>query len=105
MANEDIRKELEVVKGDIAKLRADIAELAGMLKDEGAKRIDDTRETVQEELEAQRERFREALGRARERGRTAADEVELHIAEHPLGSLLTAFGVGYVMAKMSGHHS
>ena len=105
MATGNVQEELQVLKDDLSKLRGDVADLVGVLKALGLEQVDATRESVEDELQAQRERLRALLARARERGRGAADELEQHVNEHPVGSLLTAFGIGYILAKLSGGKS
>lgn len=105
MASPNIQEEVQVLKDDVSKLRNDVSDLVGLLKDLGLQKVDETRDSVEEELQEQREKLRLALGRARERGRSAVDDVEQQVTEHPLGTLLTAFGVGYVIAKLSGGKS
>jgi ElaB/YqjD/DUF883 family membrane-anchored ribosome-binding protein len=105
MASPNIQEEMQVLKDDVEKLRSDISDLVGLLKDLGLQKIDETRGTVEEELQEQREKLRVVLGRARERGKSAVDDVEQQMTEHPLGTLLTAFGIGYIIAKLSGGRS
>ncbi len=105
MATGNVQEELQVLKNDLNKLRGDVTDLVGVLKALGLEKIDETRGSVEEELEAQRERLRVLLAQAKERGRGAADEIEQHVNEHPIGSLLTAFGIGYILAKLSGGKS
>lgn len=105
MASPNVQEEMQVLKDDVAKLRTDISDLVGLLKDLGLQKVDETRGTVEEELQEQRERLRVALGQARERGKGYVDDVEQQMTEHPLGTLLTAFGIGYIIAKLSGGRS
>jgi len=105
MADEKLKEEFDTLKGDFAKLRTDVADLLDVLKELGATRAGEARTSVEEELRARREQLREALHGAEERTRKAAKDVEDTVAEHPLSSLLAAFGVGFILAKLSqGHH-
>jgi ElaB/YqjD/DUF883 family membrane-anchored ribosome-binding protein len=105
MASNNVQEELQILKDDVAKLRVDISDLVTALRQLGVQKIDEARGTLEEELEEQREKLRAGFNRARERGRGAADEFEQHVTEHPVGSLLTAFGIGYILAKLSGDRS
>ncbi|MEJ2760646.1 MAG: hypothetical protein P8126_03675 [Gammaproteobacteria bacterium] len=105
MAANNVQEELQILKDDVAKLRADITDLVGLLKDLGLQKVDETRGNVEEELKEQRARFQEALNRARERGMGSVEDLEQQMTEHPVGSLLTAFGIGYIIAKLSGGRS
>lgn len=101
MADKDMQEELQTIKDDVAKLRSDIADLVGLLKDLGAEKVGEAKTTVEEELRAQREKLRRALGSAKERGKRTADDIEETITQHPLSSLLAAFGVGFILAKLT----
>lgn len=105
MATANVQEELQVLKDDISRLRKDVSDMTGILKNLGMEKLDETRETLEDELKAQREKLRLLLAQARERGRSAADDLEQHVSDHPLGSLLTAFGIGYLLAKLSGGRS
>lgn len=100
MAEADYQKELDTVKADLAKLRSDVAELTGAVKESGSRRAGQVRETVEEELRRAREELRHTLDTARERGRRAKEEMEGTVGEHPYGTLLTAFGLGFIIAKL-----
>jgi len=102
MVDKNVQDELQTLKDDVAKLRTDVSELVGLLKDLGADKIDEARGTVEEGLRARREQLRESVGRAKARGKKAADDIEEQITEHPLSSLLAAFGLGFIIAKLSG---
>lgn len=105
MATTNVQEELQVLKDDVAKLREDIEDLVGLLRDLGLQKVDETRGTLEEELQLQREKLQALLNRARERGKSAAEDIEQQMTEHPLGTLMTAFGIGYIIAKLSGGRS
>ena len=102
MVAHTVQDEMQVLKDDVAKLRSDVADLVGMLKDLGLSKVNETRENLGEELREQREKLRAEFNRAKERGKSAVDEVGQQVGMHPLGSLLTAFGIGYIIARLSG---
>lgn len=101
MADKNLQEEMQIIKDDMAKLRADVSDLVGLLKDLGAEKAGEARATVEEELREQREKLRRALGSAKERGKKTADDLEETISEHPLSSLLAAFGIGFILAKLT----
>ena len=102
MVSNNVQDEMKVLKDDVAKLRADITDLVGLLKDLGLQKVDETRDSIEDEIREQREKLRVTMNRARERGRGAASDFEQQINEHPVGSLLTAFSIGFILAKLSG---
>jgi len=105
MASNNVQDELQVLKDDVAKLRSDITGLVDLFKDLGVKKVNETRNTLEDEFDEQREKLRARFNSARERGKGVVDELEEHVNEHPLGSLLTAFGIGYILARLSGGKS
>ncbi len=100
MADEELRAELEALKEDLARLRADLGGLVEALKEAGAERVEGYRERAAEELRRRREAVEERLGAARERGRQAVEELGEGVGEHPISSLLAAFGVGFILARL-----
>ncbi|HKJ74623.1 MAG TPA: hypothetical protein VKA19_10945 [Alphaproteobacteria bacterium] len=101
MATEDdLRKEFDTLKADVNKLRGDVSELVDILKELGTEKTTSAKASVDEELARQREKLRATLTDARTRGRKAAESMEGEIAEHPMSSLIAAFGLGFVIAKL-----
>lgn len=100
MVEPKLDKEVDTLKEDIAKLSGDIADVLGVLKKLGAGKIDAVRESLDGEAEKYGEDIRQAYEGAKARGETAADSLEAEITLHPLRSVLVAFGVGYVVAKL-----
>ncbi len=100
MAEEELRAELQALKEDLARLRADLGGLVEALKEAGAERAEGYRERVGEELRRRREAVERRLDEARERGRQAVEELGEEVGAHPFSSLLAAFGVGFVLARL-----
>lgn len=105
MASNNVQEELQVLKDDVSKLRTDIAGLVDVLKDLGLQKVSETRGTIEEEFDVQREKLKAKFENVRERGQDTVDELGQYVNEHPLGSLLTAFSIGYILAKLSGGKS
>ena len=102
MASNNVQEELQVLKDDVTKLRSDIAGLVDLFKELGLQKVNEARGTIEDELDEQREKLKARFNSARERGKGTVEDLEQHVTEHPLGSLLTAFGIGYILAKLSG---
>lgn len=86
MASPDIGQDIERLKSDIQDLRNDISTLAQSLRELGS--------AQGEEALA---RLRDVGDRARQRTVAAETRFEQQVESHPLTSVLTAFGVGFVM--------
>ena len=101
MATEtNLHEEMETLKADVAKLRSDVGDLLDVLKALGAEKVGDAKATLDEQLERRREELRDALMGAKARGERAQQAVEGEIADHPLSSVMAAFGMGFLIAKL-----
>jgi len=100
MTDDTLAKELESLKADISKLRADVADLTSALKGVAAEKADTANAKLHEEIREARDELRRRIKHAREYGEQRVDEFENQVGEHPVGSVLTAFGIGFVIAKL-----
>jgi ElaB/YqjD/DUF883 family membrane-anchored ribosome-binding protein len=88
-SSEEFSKDVEKLKGDIEALRKDVATIARALKDLGVSKGREAYDRA------------EALGeRARKRASDAEERISHEIEERPFASVLTAFGVGFVIGKL-----
>jgi len=93
MATEQINREVDQLKTDIAALRADMSSLIKTLKDAG---IDKGREYYDNASD----RVHQAGDTVRKRANDAYSAVGKEVEEHPLTSVLTAFGTGFVVGML-----
>jgi len=97
---EEITKELDSLKRDIAQLRKDISGLASAVKDVASEKVESARSgargRLSETWEDVERRFTDAMGTGKEAFHTA----EQKIGQHPTASVLTAFGAGFLIAKL-----
>jgi ElaB/YqjD/DUF883 family membrane-anchored ribosome-binding protein len=100
MADEALRKDLDALKADIAKLREDMAGLSDTMRAAAGEKVAGAKERVQERARQAREELGERVDTAMGQGRRLVDEVDQQIGQHPFSSLLTAFGLGFVIAKL-----
>jgi len=100
MADDPIRKELDALKADIAQLRVDIAGLTSAVRSEATDKAQKTKADTQERLRGVWEDLESKLDDVLEQGRSTVGDVEARVGQHPTGSLLTAFGVGFIVAKL-----
>lgn len=95
-----LNDELDTLKEDIAKLSRDVGSLLGVFKDLGAEQVDGAKESVDDEVTRRREEIRNSLLGIKARGESTAASIEEEVALNPMRSVLLAFGVGFVMAKL-----
>jgi len=100
MAEADLKKEMDQLRADLAALRGDVGDLAKALKSAGTHKAESVRDSVEEELHKYREILREKMDEAKSKGYEAKDKMDEQIASHPYTSLVTAFGIGYLLAKL-----
>lgn len=93
MGQEDIGQDLDALREDVTKLRADLSQLAKALLEKGKNETDSAKDKVVEELMA-------GLKTARVRGNDTVESVEHKIQEKPLMSMLIAFFVGLLLGKL-----
>lgn len=93
MTSRNIEGEFDTVKEDLAKLRADLANLSTALKDA-------TSDTVQDQIAQIRGRIDDLTGEAKIQGRQTLDDLTTRIEEKPLASVLVAFGVGLLIGRL-----
>ncbi|MEJ2629785.1 MAG: hypothetical protein P8011_06495 [Acidihalobacter sp.] len=98
--SESPKDDLDALREDFNKLREDVGKLTDTLKQLGLDRAHGAQEHLNERLDEARERLRERVDTAGQRGRAYYDQLEGRVGEHPFSSLLTAFGVGFVIAKL-----
>ncbi|MFA9460936.1 DUF883 family protein [Thiohalorhabdus sp. Cl-TMA] len=96
----ELDEEIQALKADLAALRSDVSELASTMRDMGRDKANDWRSSMQDEWSERRDELMRALGVARDRGRQAEEDFERNVSEHPWTSLATAFGVGFLIAKI-----
>ncbi len=97
---EEIRKEVDALKNDIAQLRKDIAGLTSAVKDAAADKVDEGKAQARDKIHTAWEALEGKLDEALGQGREGVRHVEQKIGEHPTASVLAAFGVGFLIAKL-----
>jgi ElaB/YqjD/DUF883 family membrane-anchored ribosome-binding protein len=99
-------EEVEVLKDDIAKLREDIASLASAVLGAASDTLDDTlgdaKAKVNGKSQQARDEFRGKMSDGIDRGKQFLDDLDTQVTRHPVGSVLVAFGVGLLIAKILG---
>lgn len=100
MTERTLNDEVDNLKNDISKLSGDVAALLSLMKDLGAEKVDGARESLDEEMVKRREELRQRLRDVQARGESAAESLEEEVALHPMRSVMLAFGLGYVAAKL-----
>ena len=85
----DVSKEFDELKADVAALREDVSSLVGSIRDLAAERA-----------RSAGSRVNEVGHRARARASLARDNLEHQIEERPFASVVTCFGIGFVLGML-----
>ncbi len=91
MNNEDLNKDLNKVKSEIANLREDMASLLQAMKDAGV-------EQGHEYYDRASKRARQTGESIRDRASEAYSTIDRVVEERPLTSVLTAFATGFIVS-------
>ena len=95
-------EEVEVLKDDIAKLREDIASLAAAVLGAASDTLADAKEKVNGKSQQAQDKFTDKMGDGIDRGKQFLDDLDSQVTRHPVGSVMVAFGVGLLIAKLLG---
>ncbi len=85
---------------ELKALREDLAALIETVKGLGAKQAAGAAESVHEAVNEMADRLKTGAGDARRQGEAVAQEFAAMIARRPVGSILAALALGYVVGKL-----
>lgn len=91
--NENLKAELDNLRKDLGRLSDQVGKTAGA----GARAASDE---TRAEINRLRSELNRLSGYASEHGKATADTVHHQVEQHPLASLATAFGVGFLLGKL-----
>ena len=97
---DDLRKELDKLKADLARLRSDTSEVTRTLREVGGDELRALGESAESGFQRRRQRMLRGMEAGRERGRRAMEEMEDEVGAHPYASVFAALGAGFVLAKL-----
>lgn len=100
MAQTSTSKEYDELKEDLTKLRGDVERLVKALSEEQRENAADLRARAREQVDRAKKAGAEAIDRAGRMSRDSVDAAEQTVREHPLLSLLAAFGLGLLIAQL-----
>jgi ElaB/YqjD/DUF883 family membrane-anchored ribosome-binding protein len=95
-ARQAFSSDLESLKKSFAQLRSDLTSLVGNAVGAGKT----SAHLVKEQAAAAADGVKHKLHDLKDHGSETAEAIERKISERPLASVLIAFGIGYVMARL-----
>jgi len=100
MAEQEIRVELDALRGDLNVLRRDLGELLSALRSTGVERAAEVGNHVKEEAMHRMEQVKEAFDSAKEAGHKLCKQAQRKLGSRPVTSTLTAFAIGMVIGRL-----
>ena len=100
MADDSIRREMDALKADIAKLREDIVGLTSAVKGAASENVAGAKAKAEERVHKAWSEIEQRLEDLLTEGKATFNKAEQQVGEHPVGSVLTAFGIGFIIAKL-----
>ena len=100
MAQGSTSKEYDALKEDLAQLREDMERLVKSILEEHRRDAEDIRTKAGETVNRARAAGAEAFQRAGDRAQESVDAAERTVREHPILSLLAAFGLGLLISQL-----
>jgi hypothetical protein len=93
-------KELEALKADIARLREEIAGLAAGVKKSAGIHAEQAGPTPGDEGHSVWADLLRQFGSSKIQGEKVVRDLSAEVEQHPLVSIMAAFGLGYIIAKL-----
>jgi ElaB/YqjD/DUF883 family membrane-anchored ribosome-binding protein len=87
----------QALEAELAKLRDDVASLAGTVRDIASDEVRATVDAIRDRVDKAAVEARKAGRRAKAGAHDAADAIEGAIEEHPLTSILVALGLSFLI--------
>jgi ElaB/YqjD/DUF883 family membrane-anchored ribosome-binding protein len=102
-ATKDSNTDFDLLRADFEALKVQMNELMAMFKSETKEKVNDIKQDLEDGGERLSEQLRKLLEKGSDATQTAAQSathnLEHQVSAHPLMSLLSAFGVGLLVAK------
>lgn len=96
-------EEIDALKEDISQLREDIASLASAVLDAAGDTLDDAKDKASGRTRDARDEFVGKMNEGLDHGKQFMDDLDARVNRNPVGSVLIAFGVGLLIAKILGN--
>lgn len=91
------------ISEELKELQDKYNDLVDLLKAKGSEKTDDIKSQLESKVEGLKSTTEENLKNALEKGTEGVEAVSGRIKENPVASILIAFGVGYILSKVSSN--
>lgn len=101
METEALQQQVGELKEDLAKLRGDMGEILRTVIEVTKSGAGEAKQKLESKAREQIDHMAEALAATREHGKMACHHIGEQIEHHPMCSVLTALGVGYLAGALA----
>jgi ElaB/YqjD/DUF883 family membrane-anchored ribosome-binding protein len=102
MVTPGVDADLEALRQDISKLRADVAALVEAFVASGKEKADAVRLKTATSARHRLQEIGESLDAVKQRGHDALERAERRVAQHPLASIAGMFALGFLTGRLFG---
>lgn len=99
-ARNDVHDGLKQVRDDVSALREDLGDVTQALLQLGRNKMNSARETIADKGEAGRDALKDLVRRLDERREALGEKIEDGVRTHPMVTILSAFGAGFLVSKI-----
>lgn len=97
---ERIRVEMDALKQDIDRLRADLGGLLQAVRSEGSRQGENAKVKLREETMRRMDQLKDVWDTARDYGQKTYIKAHRGVGQRPMVSILTAFGAGLLIGRL-----
>lgn len=98
--SDQVRVELDALKGDLDAIRSDLGDLLKAVRSEGRGRAAHTAGKVQEEAMRRFEQLRDVFDNAKGASQKAYYKAQRKVEERPMVSIVAALAIGMVLGRL-----
>jgi ElaB/YqjD/DUF883 family membrane-anchored ribosome-binding protein len=94
------KDDLETLRADLKGIREDLTHVMEGMKGTAGQKVKEVAQNLKESGEQVGMPVLDQVGRVKEKGTELAAQLEEHVRERPMTSLLVAFGAGLILSRM-----
>ena len=100
MTVEAVHKQMEEMRDDFSKLSSDVKGVMQALIELGRSEAGEVGENLRNQAHKQMDQVKQAMDATRQRGEDTVESLGKKVKQHPLGTMLGALGVGFLLGAL-----